>query len=101
MPFSRDRLPGSYILEFVDVPNRVFRFVDAESGRAVMLNLAGVPYVTLWSDGGPFLCLEPCWGLTDHDQQRPFEQKAGIQQIPPAGDLTAAFSMEPQLLERE
>jgi hypothetical protein len=30
---------------------------------------------SLWSDGGPFLCVEPCWGLTDHHEQRAFEDK--------------------------
>ncbi|MDQ6913900.1 MAG: hypothetical protein M3128_13615 [Verrucomicrobiota bacterium] len=97
MPFARDKLPGSYILEFVDVPERRFRFVDLASGRAVSLDLHDVPYLTLWSDGGPFLCIEPCWGLTDYDQQRAFEEKEGIQHIPPSGELRANFSMTPRL----
>lgn len=97
MPFARDKLPGSYILELVDVPDRTFVYDDPPSGRAVLLNLAEVPYVTLWSDGGPFLCVEPCWGLTDHHQQRAFEDKEGIQQIPPAGTLTRSFTISPRL----
>jgi galactose mutarotase-like enzyme len=51
----------------------------------------------LWSDGGPFLCIEPCWGLTDHHQQRAFENKEGIQTIAPGGVLHASFSMAPEL----
>ncbi len=97
MPFARDKLPGSYILEFVDVPDRKFRFTDPSSGREVSLDLSEVPYLTLWSDGGPFLCIEPCWGLTDHDQQRAFEEKEGIRQIPARGELRASFSMTPRL----
>jgi galactose mutarotase-like enzyme len=96
MPFEREKLPGSYILEFVDVPDRHFTFVDPPSGRVVELNLRDVPYLTLWSDGGNFLCVEPCWGLTDHHQQRPFEEKAGIQRIAPGGLLRAGFSMTPR-----
>jgi galactose mutarotase-like enzyme len=61
MSFARGKLPGSYILEFVDVPERNFTFSDPPSGRSVVLDLTGVPYLTLWSDGGPFLCVEPCW----------------------------------------
>jgi len=61
------------------------------------LDLTGVPYLTLWSDGGPFLCVEPCWGLTDHDEQRAFENKEGIQIIRPRGNLLASFSMTPEL----
>src|SRR5437773_5473148 len=91
MPFEREKLPGSYILELVDVPNRRFTFSDPPSGRTVALDLAGVPYLTLWSDGGPFLCAEPCWGLTDHHKQRAFEDKEGIQKILAGGELLAGF----------
>jgi galactose mutarotase-like enzyme len=97
MPFARNELPGSFILELVDVPRRQFSYVDPPSGRWVTLDLSGVPYLTLWSDGGPFLCIEPCWGLTDHHEQRAFENKQGIQIIPPRGELRASFSMAPQL----
>jgi galactose mutarotase-like enzyme len=97
MPFSTAELPGSVILELVDVPRRQFSYVDPPSGRWVVMDLTGVPYLTLWSDGGPFLCIEPCWGLTDHHDQRPFEKKEGIQTIPPGGALRASFTVTPQL----
>jgi galactose mutarotase-like enzyme len=96
MPFPRTELPGSVILELVDVPRPQFSYVDPPSGRWVTLDLTGVPYLTLWSDGGPFLCVESCWGLTDAHEQRPFEQKQGIQIIPALGELRASFSMTPQ-----
>ena len=98
MPFERAKLPGSYILELVDVPNRTFTFSDPPSGRTVALDLTGVPYLTLWSDGGPFLCVEPCWGLTDHHEQRAFEDKEGIQKIPAGQELAASFSLAPRLV---
>lgn len=97
MPFERAKLPGSYILEFVDVPDRIFIFSDPPSGRVVKIDLTSVPYLTLWSDGGPFLCIEPCWGLTDHYEQRAFENKEGIQKIPAGGDLAASFIFESRL----
>jgi len=97
MPFDRVKLPGSYILEFIDVPDRTFTFSDPPSGRTVALDLTSVPYLTLWSDGGPFLCVEPCWGLTDHHDQRAFEDKEGIQKIAAGGELIASFSFEPRL----
>jgi galactose mutarotase-like enzyme len=97
MPFSKNELPGSVILELVDVPRREFSYVDPPSGRWVIIDLTGVPYLTLWSDGGPFLCVEPCWGLTDHHDQCSFEHKKGIQSIPPQGELRASFAMTPQL----
>jgi galactose mutarotase-like enzyme len=98
MPFERAKLPGSYILEFADVPDRTFTFSDPLSGRTVAIDLTSVPYLTLWSDGGPFLCVEPCWGLTDHHEQRAFEDKEGIQEIPANGELVASFSFAPRLV---
>ena len=97
MPFERETLPGSYILELVDVPERIFRFVDGPSGRTMEFDFTGVPYLTLWSDGGPFLCVEPCWGLTDHDQQRAFENKEGIHVVAAGGELQRSFAMTPRL----
>jgi galactose mutarotase-like enzyme len=97
MPFPKSELPGSCILELVDVPRREFCYVDPPSGHWVVVDLTGVPYLTLWSDGGPFLCVEPCWGLTDDHEQRPFEAKKGTQTIPPGGRLHASFAMTPQL----
>ena len=97
MPFERAKLPGSYILEFIDVPNRIFTFSDPPSGRTVGIDLTGIPYLTLWSDGGPFLCVEPCWGLTDHHEQRAFEDKEGIQKILAGGELIASFTFDPRL----
>ncbi|MEY2520151.1 MAG: hypothetical protein QOF24_1910 [Verrucomicrobiota bacterium] len=98
MPFAKEKLQGSYILELVDVPDRTFTYSDAPSGRTVALDLTGVPYLTLWSDGGPSLCVEPCWGLTDHHEQRAFEKKEGIQQIPAGQELVASFTFEPRLI---
>lgn len=96
MPFPREELPGSFILELVNVPRREFSYVDPPSGRWVIVDLSGVPYVTLWSDGGPFLCIEPCWGLTDHHEQRAFEDKEGVQTIAAGETLRRSFTMTPQ-----
>jgi hypothetical protein len=64
----------------------------------VIVDLSGVPYLTVWSDGGPFLCVEPCWGLTDRHEQRAFEDKEGIQKIPARGELRASFTMAAQFI---
>ncbi len=46
------------------------------------------------------LVWEPCWGLTDHHEQRAyeaFEDKEDIQTISSAGELRTCFGMTPQL----
>ena len=37
MPFAKEKLPGSYILELVDVPDRTFTYTDPPSGRTVVI----------------------------------------------------------------
>ena len=55
------------------------------------LDCPEAPYLTLWSDGHPYICVEPCWGLPDAHKQVPFEDKEGIQLIAPGGVLERGF----------
>jgi galactose mutarotase-like enzyme len=98
MPFRKVDLPGSFLLELKNVPQPIFVFSDAPSHRQVELDFREAPYMTLWSNGQPFICIEPCWGLPDHHEQRPFENKLGIQKIPPQGTLTHSFTITPEIL---
>lgn len=102
MPFPKSELPGSFLLEQKNVPEPVWIFEDcadspARPGRIVELDFREAPFVTLWSNGAAFICVEPCWGLPDHHEQRPFEKKLGIQAIPPRGTLTRSFEITPRL----
>jgi galactose mutarotase-like enzyme len=96
-PFEKAHLEDSYLLEFVNVPDRKILFRDPLNQRRLVVDPGDAPYLTIWSDGNPFVCLEPCWGLPDHHTQRPFEQKEGIQEIPPRGTLTKSFRLHPQM----
>jgi len=95
-PFPRGELPGSFLIELSQVPEPIFTLED--SGRRVRLDFSGVPYMTLWSDLGPFICVEPCWGLPDHLPPRPFDEKLGIQVIPAGGTLEAGLSLTAECL---
>ncbi len=97
MPFKKADLPISFLLELKKVDAPLFVFSDSVSRRQVYMNFAGAPYVTIWSDGHGFLCLEPCWGLPDHHEQRPFEKKEGIQEIAPGARLRRSFTLSPVL----
>jgi galactose mutarotase-like enzyme len=97
MPFDKAGLPDSFLLELADVPEPVFIVEDPSGHRRTELDYDEAPYITLWSDGHDFICVEPCWGLPDHQQQRPFEQKEGIQEIPAGGTLTRTFAILPEV----
>jgi galactose mutarotase-like enzyme len=93
MPIKPFELPGSFLLEAIDVDSHEVRLMDYGRQRQVELDLSEAPYFTIWSDLNPFVCVEPCWGLPDHQDQRPFEKKLGIQKIPPLDTLTRRFLM--------
>lgn len=98
MPFDKSALPDSYLLDLADVADRTFILEDPATGRRVTLDFAQAPYLTLWSDGNTFICIEPCWGLPDHHDQRPFELKEGIQTISPMGHLERSFRILPEVV---
>ena len=97
MPFRKDELPDSFILGLEEVPEPIFTVEDPSGHRRTRLDYREAPYVTIWSDGHDFICVEPCWGLPDHQQQRPFEQKEGLQEIAPGKILTRSFTVRPEL----
>ncbi len=93
-PIDKAALPGSYLFEMPpDAPGTCV-LVDPVGGREIKVAMNMCPYLTIWSDGrGQFVCLEPCWGLPDHHDQRPFEEKLGIQTIAPGGSLLESFGI--------
>jgi galactose mutarotase-like enzyme len=93
MPIKPFELPGSFLLETIEADSYVVKLLDYGRNRHVELDFSDAPYFTIWSDLNPFICIEPCWGLPDHEEQRPFEKKLGIQAIPPQETFTRRFSM--------
>jgi galactose mutarotase-like enzyme len=98
MPFDKADLPGSFLLELADVPEAIFTVEDPAGHRRTLLDYHEAPYITIWSDGHDFVCVEPCWGLPDHQQQRPFEEKEGLQEIAPGKTLTRSFAIRPEII---
>ncbi len=98
MPFAKADLPDSFLLEPIGMDDRkTFKLVDPAGGRRVELDCPEAPYLTLWSDGHDFICIEPCWGLPDAAEQVPFEQKAGVQEIEPGGMVERSFTIRAAL----
>lgn len=97
-PFPKADLPGSFILGLPEVAEGEFLLEDPAAGRRVRLDFSEVPYLTLWSDMHPFICIEPCWGLPDSNPPTAFEDKPGIQVIPVGGVLRKSFGIKPEFL---
>lgn len=98
MPYAKEGLPGSYLLELSGVAVPRFVLTAPALGHEIALDFREVPYATLWSEGTDYLCVEPCWGLPDSNPPTPFEAKPGIQTIPARGIHRRAFSINPGFL---
>ncbi len=98
MPFAKSALPDSYLIALGRVPQRDIVLESPARGTRVRFDFSEVPYLTLWSDAKDFICIEPCWGLPDSNPPVPFEEKIGIQVIPPRGTLLRGFSIQPEFL---
>jgi galactose mutarotase-like enzyme len=92
MSFKPFELPGSFLIEPLHWEESVVRLHDYGSNHEIEIDLAEAPFFTIWSDLHPFICVEPCWGLPDHQKQEPFEKKIGIQVVPPQGSLSRGCS---------
>ena len=98
MPFAKKDLPGSYLLDLAGVPERRFILESPALGHRIECDYAEAPFLTLWSNGDPFLCVEPCWGLPDSNPPVTFDQKKGIQHIAARGTLEASLKITPGFL---
>ena len=98
MPFAKKDLPGSFLLDLTGVRERRFVLEAPALRHRVICDYAEVPYLTLWSNGDPFLCVEPCWGLPDSNPPLPFERKKGIVTIAAGQTVTASVGITPSLL---
>ena len=97
-PFSKKDLPGSYLLDLAGVSDRRFVLEAPALGHRIECDYSEAPYLTLWSDGSPFLCVEPCWGLPDSNPPVPFEGKKGIQRLAAGGTLEVSLRVKPSLI---
>jgi galactose mutarotase-like enzyme len=101
LEFERAKLEDSYLFETRHIAEneRHFTLRDKAWRREVIIDCKSAPYLTLWANHPGFLCVEPCWGLPDHQEQRPFPEKEGIQLIEPGGKLKAGCSIRPRFLD--
>ncbi len=96
--FPKKNLPGSYLLDLAGVKERQFVLEAPALGHRVICDYNEAPYLTLWSNGDPFLCVEPCWGLPDSNPPVPFEKKKGLVPIAARETLIASLKITPSFL---
>jgi galactose mutarotase-like enzyme len=93
LDLGRIRSGGSIILGPAGAWHGPVVLTSPETGHRVRLDVEHVPHLTVWTDGNPYLCVEPVWGLPDHHDQRPFEEKQAIRTIAAGRELARSFAM--------
>lgn len=81
-------------LIFSDLKSHVVSLVDNLSNRKVSLSLSAVPKLGVWTDKGPFVCLEPWWGIADYlDASGSFEEKDFNQSLLPYKVFSCGYDL--------
>ncbi len=64
-------------------------------GEVFKFHFAGYPFLGIWSKPGPFVCIEPWYGIADFtDHNGVLEQKTGIQSIEAGNEFNCEWAVE-------
>jgi galactose mutarotase-like enzyme len=84
LAWTEESLHHTVMLWFEKKPTRRVTLFDPGANLKLHLDFADFPYLGLWANKGEkFICMEPWQGLDDHEQQEPFEDKAGMVLLKP------------------
>lgn len=73
--FTKD----AYIFE---TPRSAYWTLSSKLGKSVTMTCEKAPYLGIWNDGGPFVCLEPWWGIADFENTTGcIEDKVGMRRL--------------------
>jgi galactose mutarotase-like enzyme len=69
--------------------------MSAKSSHGLRFSFKGFPYMGIWTKPGPFLCIEPWYGIADsEDADGKLEHKEGIICLSTAKTFEADYTME-------
>lgn len=81
-------------LIFGHLKSRYVSLHNATSNRRVSMSLMGVPKLGVWTDKGPFVCLEPWWGIADYvDTNQKLEDKEMIRKLNPGAAYQCGYDI--------
>ena len=60
----------------------------------ITMEIKDTPYFGVWSDKGPFVCLEPWWGIADfYNATQDITQKTGIRNLEPKNSFSCSYNI--------
>jgi len=77
-----------------DLRSRYMELKSNRGERGLRFTFEGFPYMGIWTKPGPFLCIEPWFGIADfEDADGKLEHKEGICKLPIGQDFNASYTM--------
>ena len=96
--WTEEELELTIMLEIDDRDKRVCTLYDPASDIKIEVEFKDFPHLGLWSErGNDFICIEPWQGMDDHEEQEPFDKKAGIVKLSPGEVDKRVITVKPKL----
>jgi len=95
IPYTRDRFSEDALI-FKDLQSTRVAIKSFKNPHAVTLDFAGWPYLGIWSKpgGAPFICLEPWYGIADHQgHDGELTAKEGIMPLEPGLNFCCEYGL--------
>ena len=70
-------------------------FKSDKGKRGLKFSFEGFPYMGIWTKPGPFICIEPWYGIADfEDSEGKLETKEGICKLDAGQAFDASYAMD-------
>lgn len=78
-----------------DLKSSFMTLTSAKGSRGLKFTFEGFPYMGIWTKPGPFICIEPWFGIADfEDADGNLEHKEGICKLDGDQTFEALYTME-------
>ena len=97
LEWTEQELEATLMYEIDDPALRTVTLEDPASGVSIRVDFPEMPHLGFWSEpGDEFICIEPWQGMDDHEDQEPFDEKAGVVMLAPGGRDMRTIRVIPQ-----
>jgi galactose mutarotase-like enzyme len=95
IPLTYDLFGSKDAIIFKGLSSTYMTLSSAKASHGLRFYFEGFPYMGIWTKPGPFLCIEPWYGIADfEDADGKLEHKEGIVHLHALGQFDASYRME-------
>lgn len=97
LPLSVDLFTGKDAIIFKDLKSSVVSLKSKKSSHTITMDFAGFPYLGVWTKPGPFICLEPWFGVADQiGFEGQFKDKEAMRSLVKGKTFKCEYSIDVQ-----